>query len=192
MRIRSAVPLLALAALLMAVPATAATTTVDVKDFSFSGGSPSISQGDDITWKNVGSFGHTSTRTSFPTWNLALATGNSAGRTFTQAGAFAYRCSIHASMTGTIKVRIKASPSSGTAATSFKITVATGAAAGGSQYVIQRKAPGGTFKTWKTTSSATVTFKSAVKGTWSFRSKVVKTSTGAGSGYSPSASVTIG
>ena len=192
MRVRSIVPLVALAALLIAVPASAAARTVVVKDFSFVSGSPTIAQGDEVNWDNQGGSGHTSTRSAFPGWNLDLAAGDSGSHTFTQAGAFAYRCTIHGSMTGTIKVRIKASPSSGSATTTFTITVGTARAASGSTYVIQRKAPGGSFTTWKTTTARSVSFKGSTKGTWSFRSRIVKSSTGAGSGYSPSASVTIG
>jgi plastocyanin len=190
MRLRSAFPLLALAALMVAVPASAASATVTVKDFSFKS-NPTVSPGDQVSWDNQDGFTHNATRTSFPTWQLTVDAGDTAGRTFQQAGAFGYKCTIHPSMTGTVKVRVKASPASGTPSTTFTITVATKAAAAGSTYVIQRKAPGGTFKAWKTTTAKSVTFKSSVKGTWSFRSKIVKTSSGTGSGFSPSASVTI-
>jgi plastocyanin len=190
MRLRSAFPLLALAALLVAVPASAVSTGVSIEDFSF-GGTPTVSPGDRVVWQNLDGVTHNVTRSVFPTWQLTLEGGDSAGRTFQQAGAFGYKCTIHPSMTGTVKVRVKASPASGTPSTTFTITVATKAAAAGSTYVIQRKAPGGTFKAWKTTTAKSVTFKSSVKGTWSFRSKIVKTSSGSGSGFSPAASVTI-
>lgn len=190
MRVRSVLPRLALAGLLLAVPASAATRTVAVQDFSFVG-SPTVSPGDQVSWENKGSFTHNATRTTFPNWQLTFGSGDTAGRTFRQAGSFGYRCTIHPSMTGTVKVRVRPSPASGTSATSFTITVGTVKAAAGSTYVIQRKAPGGSFKPWKTTTAKTVTFKSSVKGTWSFRSKVVETASGTGSGFSPAASVTI-
>ena len=126
--LRSIVPLMALAALLVAVPATAATKTVNAQGFAFVGGSPTIAQGDEVSWDNQGAAHHTSTRSAFPGW-IGPTAGQRQPRTFTQAGAFAYRCTIHGSMTGTIKVRIKASPSSGGASTSFTITVGQGNAA---------------------------------------------------------------
>lgn len=190
MRVRSAFPLLALAALLIALPASAATKTITIQDFSF-GSSPTVSPGDQVLWDNEGSFTHNATRATFPTWQLTVPSGDTAGRTFTQAGAFAFKCTIHPSMTGTVKVRVKASPASGTSATTFTITVGTKTADAGSTYVIQRKAPGGSFKAWKTTTAKSVTFKSSVKGTWAFRSKIVKTASGTGSGFSPAASVSI-
>ena len=192
MQIRHAAPIVALAALLMAMPVSAAEKVVTVQGSSFGPKAVTVALGDEVTWSNEDGFGHTSTRTGFPSWSVALGANDSGSRTFSQAGTYAYACAIHGFMTGTVKVPVKASPASGSPSTTFTIRVANQNAASGTTYLIQRKAPGGSYTTWKTTTAQTVTFKSSVKGTWRFRSQVKKTSSGKASGFSPAASVTIG
>lgn len=192
MSFRRAMPIFALATLLLTAPVSAAERTVDVQEYSFAPGGVTAALGDQVTWVNKGDQDHTSTRSAFPSWSLSVSLGDSASRTFRQSGTFAYICNIHHSMHGTVKVPAQASPSGGGTSTTFTIRVASVEASSGSTYVIQRKAPGGTFKTWKTTTHQTVAFKSSVKGKWTFRSQIKKLSNGQGSAFSPSASVTIG
>ena len=80
-----------------------------ISDFKFSPATITIHVGDTITWTNNGPAPHTATASngSFDTGNLNK--GQSASHTFTQAGTFAYICSIHPFMHGTVVVLANAS-----------------------------------------------------------------------------------
>jgi plastocyanin len=117
------------------VTAAASSTGVTMKNFAFNPASSSIHVGDTITWTNQDAIAHTATAKdgSFDTGQLSQ--GKSGSHTFTQAGTFAYICSIHPNMHGTVVVAAAAggtgagSPSSsGTPAT----PAATPAPSGGS------------------------------------------------------------
>lgn len=74
----------------------------------------------------------------------------------------------------------------------FAVTVADRKAPSGFVYDVQRKKGDGARSAWKTgITSASVAFKAASSWTWSFRSRLRKTSSGAKSGWSPSASVSV-
>jgi len=188
---RHAAPLVVLATLLLAAPVSATTRTVDIEEFDFGPGSLSAVMGDMVRWTNKDGFTHTSTRSGFPGWTLTVPSDASKTRAFKQAGTFSYICTIHDGMSGSVKVPVKVTPVFGGPSTTFTVKVATIDAPAGSTYVIQRRAPGGSFRAWRTTTAKQVTFKSSVKGTWQFRSLVKKTSNGLSSGFSPTDSVTI-
>jgi plastocyanin len=57
-----------------------------------------------VTWSNEDSVGHTVTANGGAFGSGTIAPGTSFTRTFATAGTFAYHCSIHPSMTGTITV----------------------------------------------------------------------------------------
>jgi Copper binding proteins, plastocyanin/azurin family len=77
-------------------------------DFSFSPATITISQGDTVTWTNAGpDEPHTATGDGFDTGEVAV--GSSASATFAQAGNFPYVCTLHANMTGTVRVLAAAS-----------------------------------------------------------------------------------
>jgi plastocyanin len=82
----------------------AAATGVTIKNFAFSPGTSSVHVGDTITWTNNDIAAHTATANdgSFDTGTINK--GKSASHTFTKAGTFAYICSIHPSMHGTVTV----------------------------------------------------------------------------------------
>jgi plastocyanin len=82
----------------------AASTGVTIKNFAFSPGTTSVNVGDTITWTNQDSAPHTATANdgSFDTGTLSK--GKSGSHTFTKAGSFAYICSVHPSMKGTVTV----------------------------------------------------------------------------------------
>lgn len=92
------------ASVLFAVPAFAADHTVTIKGMKFSPASLSIAAGDTVTFVNQDSAPHTATaKGSFDTGRLNK--GQSAKLTFNGAGSFAYICTIHPSMKGTIAVQ---------------------------------------------------------------------------------------
>jgi plastocyanin len=83
----------------------AATRAVAISGFAFSPAAVTINVGDRVTWTNSDAVGHTATDTggAFDTGNIAQ--GESATVRFTQPGTYAYICTPHPSMTGTIRVR---------------------------------------------------------------------------------------
>lgn len=94
---------LAVAALvaLAAVPADSA-TTVSVKDNFFSPKRVSVSKGATVTWNWAGRAAHNVTFRS--THSKTQAKGSFKVR-FNNKGTFAYRCTIHPGMVGTITVK---------------------------------------------------------------------------------------
>jgi plastocyanin len=83
---------------------SAADPAVTIADFHFTPPSTTVHVGDTITWTNDGPSSHTATATdgSFDTGTLSK--GHSSSHTFTKPGTFAYVCSIHPFMHGTITV----------------------------------------------------------------------------------------
>jgi plastocyanin len=85
--------------------AVAATRAVAISGFAFSPATVTINVGDRVTWTNSDAVAHTATATggAFDTGDIAQ--GQSASVRFTTAGTYAYYCTPHPSMTGTIRVR---------------------------------------------------------------------------------------
>ena len=99
---------MALAGLLaIAGAALAADRTVDISGFAFAPGSVTVTAGDTVTWTNSDEVGHTATGDGdFDTGSIAP--GGSAAITFSTAGTYAYVCTIHPTMTGTVVVEAAA------------------------------------------------------------------------------------
>ncbi|MGI9185302.1 MAG: cupredoxin domain-containing protein [Solirubrobacteraceae bacterium] len=91
---------------------------VGIADFHFTPATVAIHVGDTVTWTNSGPSGHTATARdgSFDTGQLSR--GHSASHTFTRAGTYAYFCSIHPFMHGTITVLAATTTSPASAASS--------------------------------------------------------------------------
>ena len=86
--------------MLCALPASAASYTVAVKDDFFNPRLVTVSKGDRITWVNRGSDDHTVTTRR---WNVVLSPGESYSRRMYRA--WRYRCVYHSDMTGRIACR---------------------------------------------------------------------------------------
>jgi len=85
-------------------PGDAATITINIVKFSFDPPDPTIYIGDTVTWVNIDGVGHTTTSNG-GLWNSGtLQNGQSFSYTFTSAGTFPYRCSIHPGIQGSITV----------------------------------------------------------------------------------------
>ncbi len=90
-----------------------------ISDFKFTPASITIHVGDTITWTNVGPTEHSATANNGSFNTGILQKGQSASHTFTTAGTFAYICSIHPFMHGTVVVEASGtSPSSSGSGTS--------------------------------------------------------------------------
>ena len=89
-----------------------------ISDFVFTPSTLTVHVGDTVTWTNNGPTAHTATANdgSFDTGTLQK--GQSASHTFSRAGTFAYVCSIHPFMHGTVVVLGNGSGASGSSGSS--------------------------------------------------------------------------
>ena len=76
---------------------------VRIIDFAFRPRSLTIARGTVVRWVNRGNRTHTTTSNT-SLWNHTLAPDETFRRRFRRMGTFAYHCSIHPQMTGTITV----------------------------------------------------------------------------------------
>jgi plastocyanin len=92
-----------------ALPAPAAgTNAITIKNFAFSPATLTVKTGTTVTWTNDDSSPHrvvSDDGAPVAFTSPSLATGASYPFTFSQAGTYAYHCSIHPSMKGTIVVQ---------------------------------------------------------------------------------------
>jgi plastocyanin len=89
---------------------TNAPIAVKIVNFAFSPQKVTIPVGGSVTWTNSDEVAHTATASdnSFDSGNMA--TGQSWTHIFTKAGKYAYICTYHPNMTGTITVQAPATP----------------------------------------------------------------------------------
>jgi plastocyanin len=92
----------------------AASGSVTVSDFTFSPGTITINQADTVKWVNNGPTPHSATSSSGAFDTGIFPKGQSRSHTFNEAGTFAYICTPHPFMKGTVVVQ--ASQTSGGAA----------------------------------------------------------------------------
>lgn len=78
---------------------------VQITNFSFSPATLMVKVGDKVTWTNQDTVGHSATADDGSFDTGALSTGQSGSVTFSKAGTYAYHCSVHPSMKGTIIVQ---------------------------------------------------------------------------------------
>lgn len=70
----------------------------------FSPSNTTIAHGQTVCWQNNGTFAHTVTSNDGTSFDSSLPAGQIFLHTFPNAGSFAYHCTIHSGMTGTITV----------------------------------------------------------------------------------------
>jgi plastocyanin len=80
-------------------------TAVTIKDFAFGPQTLEVAVGSTVTWTNQDSAAHTATADDGSFDSKSIASGGEFSQTFSTAGTFAYHCSIHTSMTGSITVK---------------------------------------------------------------------------------------
>ena len=107
---------LGLVAVLGAGSVAAADQTVTISGLAFSPPSVTVNEGDTVTWTNEDGMPHTATGSGGSFDTGTLADGASAAVTFDTAGTFAYICSIHPTMTGTVIVEAAATAAPSTEA----------------------------------------------------------------------------
>src|SRR5687767_13551567 len=80
----------------------AASGTVVISDFKFTPGTISITAGDSVTWRNDGPTPHSATASDGSFDTGIMRKGASGSHTFDSAGTFAYICTPHPNMKGTV------------------------------------------------------------------------------------------
>jgi plastocyanin len=176
--------------------ASAAQTLVRIVDNAYNPSAPKIALSDSILWRNDGAMSHTVTAKVGVVWPGSfgpISPSKTASLAFFHAGAYTYYCIFHSGQNGTIKVKTSVSPTSGTTSTNFTIRVATQNAGSGMTHDVQRRKNGGAWSTWMSTTAQLVVFNPAPsqKGTWDFRARYRKTSTGEKTGWSPIITVKV-
>lgn len=83
---------------------SASDPAVTIADFHFTPPTTTVHVGDTITWTNDGPSSHTATAKDGSFNTGTLSKGQSASHTFTKPGTYAYVCTIHPFMHGTITV----------------------------------------------------------------------------------------
>ncbi|MFL6158205.1 MAG: hypothetical protein ACJ72D_19100 [Marmoricola sp.] len=86
-------------------PVIAANASVSVDNFAFTSANVAVGQGQKVTW-TFHSEHTTTSRQGF--WNSGMKSSGTYVVTFPDAGTFAYLCTMHPSMTGSIKVPLTA------------------------------------------------------------------------------------
>ena len=107
----------------------AANGSVTISDFTFSPGTITVNQGDTVTWVNNGPTPHSATSSNGAFDTGIFSKGQSRSHTFSEAGTFAYICTPHPFMKGTVVVQA-AQTSGGEGDASGSGSADTGAAAG--------------------------------------------------------------
>jgi len=77
---------------------------ISIKNFAFDPATDSVPTGSKITWTNNDTTAHTVTFDDGSADSGDLAAGATFDHTFATAGTFAYHCTIHSSMHGTVTV----------------------------------------------------------------------------------------
>lgn len=170
-------------------------TAVTVSDNVFTPSRVDVNPGDTVVWTVAGPGSHTVTDSAgLGLFNSGLLSpGNSFAYSFFAAGTFQYRDPAFGQMRGTVGVRTRAVPASGTSTTVFTITWASVSAPSGYVYDVQIRRPGSTWTSWQTgTTIAQTTFvRDGNTGNYQFRSRLRRLSNGVASGWSPVAIIQV-
>jgi plastocyanin len=95
---------LAATTLLSSGTARAEEAMVKISDFQFAPARLTVKAGTTVTWRNNDDIPHTVTSTTRAFKSKALDTDDAFAFAFTEPGSYAYVCSLHPYMTGTIVV----------------------------------------------------------------------------------------
>lgn len=78
---------------------------IEIKDLAFEPDTITVSKGTKVTWTNNDSVDHTVTADDGSFDSGTLGVGKTFSYTFNKTGSLSYKCTIHPSMTGTVKVK---------------------------------------------------------------------------------------
>ncbi|HUR16974.1 MAG TPA: hypothetical protein VMZ33_06790, partial [Candidatus Limnocylindrales bacterium] len=189
-----AVSLAVIVVILSTTSASAATATVTMTNYAFTAKAQTVRLGNSVTWRNTSTKTHTATPSVNWSWGgVSVAKGaTSANVSPTQAGGFAYYCSIHPTlMKGNIKVPITVNPAGGNTATSFNLTLGTVKAPGVLVHDVYIRRNGGAWILRVETAEPSVSISFTQTGTWGIRTRLRYQLGGATSGFSPISTVVV-
>jgi Tol biopolymer transport system component len=178
-------------------PPAPADAHVAVTDNRFTPATPAVPAGTKVVWDFVGTGTHDVTDSS--SLGLFASGGRTGGATFgyryVAAGTYAFRCTGHRKMTGSVAVPMSASATTGSTTTQLTLSWSSLASLpSGSVVDVQILRPRTKkWATWK----AGVTLGSGVftpdrgSGTYRFQARLRKPSTGSSSAWSPQLTITI-
>lgn len=109
-RVAAAAVTAGLASVLAIGSASGADGTVAMSGFAFDPATVTIEVGDSVTWENQDGVAHTATGSGGAFDTATVGGGRSATVTFDTAGAFAYACTIHPTMQGSVVVEAASAP----------------------------------------------------------------------------------
>ena len=178
-------PVVGLAVLV--TPAAATGAEVAVRDISITPATVTVGQGETVTW--VFHAMHTSTSNQ-GFWDSGARSSGDFAVTFPDAGTFGYHCSMHPSMTGRVRVPVRAT---GTAATGWRLRwSARTSTPVGRRFDVQVKRVGATTWTWlrRATARRSASFDPSRGGSYLVRARTRNTGVGA-SGWSPALTVPV-
>jgi Tol biopolymer transport system component len=171
---------------------------VSVSDFLFNPATSRPKQGCAVLWDFSGPSDHTATdSTGMGLFDSGTrSTGQFYVFKFVAAGSYPYFCTIHPTMTGTIKVPVTAAPTTGNLTTIFTITWASAAPPSGYKFDVQIFRPGATdWADWKpnTTRRSSTFVADSGTGVYSFQARLRNANPGNGfaSDYSAAVSITV-
>ncbi|HEY2636271.1 MAG TPA: cupredoxin family copper-binding protein, partial [Solirubrobacteraceae bacterium] len=100
------------------VAVAASGVSAAIQDFDFAPKTITVSVGETVTWRNEGQQPHTATANDHSFDTGILNHGQSASHTFTKAGTYAYICTVHPFMKGTVVVKAASTGSGGASSSS--------------------------------------------------------------------------
>jgi plastocyanin len=178
------------------VPRPALAVSVSIVDFGFDPSTVGIGQGDSVIWTNTGSVTHTSTQDGpLAFWDTGRIPPGSFGEVdqgvLVAAGTYPYHCTIHPSMHGVVKVKLKVDRTQGTTSTVFTFTLSSSPQSG-YVYDVQMKTGSGSWHSYASgVMTTTFAFQAQAAGTYRFRSRLHRSSDGATSGWSPARKIVV-
>jgi plastocyanin len=179
-----AVPAVAAAA---AAPARASGVSVSVANMAFTPASVTLAVGQSVTWTFPDSMAHTTTSNQGFWDSGTKLNGATYTRAFASAGTFAYHCSIHSTMRGTVRVSVTASGSPGAG---WKLRWSTTKGKDGITFDVQTRLGSGKWISLKAgVTGTTAKFNPAKSGNYQVRARTLKGA--ARSGWSPATTVNI-
>jgi plastocyanin len=171
----------------------AATKTVTVYNKAFKPGTVTITVGDSVSFKNITLKTHSPTPTNNYSWGgVSVGPGQSVVVTPTQTGSYPYFCALHPLRhKGTVAVKMGVSPTAGTTATMFTLTLGTMTAPGVLVHQVYARVNGGAWVLRATTNAPTHSLLLTTAGTWELQTRMKYVLGGATSAYSPISTVMV-
>jgi plastocyanin len=174
----------------------AAIIDVSVRDNFFTPDPVTVPRGSSVLWSFDGNNTHTATDdTGMALYDSGFqGPGDTFSFTFIAGGTYDYRCRVHATMRGTVRVPIRVVPATGGTGTTFTVTWSSATAPAGFVFDTQIRRPGAAgFVNWRVgrTGRSATFVPDAGTGMYRFRSRLRKTGDGTTSEFSQAKAITV-